>query len=492
MSSDTKVAALELLRQGWPPAIVATELDLNPNTVRGWASKKGYLNGRKKSASSKKDTATSTARRLSAVPDDRGDEGSNPSAGSNAQRGVGRMPESAGGPGSTPGVGSTEIRTRKCMNRDCNERFVPVNGGHFFHHASCRLSDNLWTKEEIFAEEASLLPTAHPLEMAQRAFAQKNQVVRKLQSAISLREYLRHEVRALHDEMPELRFTASSVPGESKSKKKSPRQAVLLLSDWQVGKLENGIGVKVMQEQRLPRILNATRHIVEHFRASGYPLDDLHVQFIGDMIEGCYIYGGQNVTGLDKTSNTHRITRQIAHAAQMQANVVADIASYVRYVFVHSVPGNHGRPNGRNDFADPEDNFDTLAAEWAEDKTHNLKNVVWDITENWWGGFNLWNQQLVALHGDQWNGPLQRIETLLPQWALSGAFGKPNPTVVLLGHRHDFAHIRVNGVHVVQNGTIDGGSNWYQRAYGKASPPTQTLLIFSESHGLESVYPIYF
>ena len=35
---------------------------------------------------------------------------------------------------------------RRCMNRDCIERFTPVNDGHWYHHPDCRQSDRLWTK----------------------------------------------------------------------------------------------------------------------------------------------------------------------------------------------------------------------------------------------------------------------------------------------------------------------------------------------------------
>ena len=215
----------------------------------------------------------------------------------------------------------------------------------------------------------------------------------------------------------------------------------------------------------------------------------VHLVFAGDMIEGCWIYGGQNVNGLDRTGNTHRITTQIGVAANMEASLAASLSGLVDEVIVHSVPGNHGRTNGRNEFSDPEDNFDTMVARWAQDKTSQIPSIKWSIIDEWFGSFTVTNHEVVVLHGDQRRGPVWRLDDLLPRYINSGAFTKPS--LLLCGHRHDFAAFRVGGTTVVQNGTIDGGSNWYLRAYGKASTPTQTVVVMSERFGVEAIYPIY-
>ena len=384
--------------------------------------------------------------------------------------------------------------TRRCRNKGCIHRFVPTSQQHFFC-SDCqglrnKLTDaDLWSQEDILQEEGSLLPGADHLTMAKRAFAQKNQVVRKNTELVSLREYMRHEVRSLYEDNPSLRFPIVPPP-ESRGTGGGEREIILVCSDWQIGKLENGIGVEAMK-RRVQRIQQASRQIVEHFRRSGYEIPRGRLVFGGDMIEGCYIYGGQNVSGLDRTANTHRLTRQIPLAAQLQASVAHDMASYLDEVEVDTVPGNHGRTNGRNDFADPEDNFDTLAAYWSADKTSNTERIKWNIHENWWGGFHSLGHYGVAIHGDQWRGPLSRLDNLLPGWVTSNVFDE-KPSLFLTHHRHDFATIRVNGITVVQNGTIDGGSNWYLKAYGKSSPPTQALIVMSRRYGAEAIYPVLF
>ena len=217
-----------------------------------------------------------------------------------------------------------------------------------------------------------------------------------------------------------------------------------MLSDFQLGKWANGIGVNHAERVRIPRILDATHGWIDQLRDGGRIVNKVHVVYGGDMLEGCFIYKGQNVTGLDRTGNTHRITRQIAKVAEVEARIDQSIAASVAEVDHRSVPGNHGRPNGKNDFADPEDNFDTLASTWAEDKLFIQTNINFFHEEHWWHGFE------------------------------------------------SLGVAEVNGVLVIQNGTIDGGSPWYTQAYGKSSRPVQTLLIMSEGHGVEGIHPIYF
>jgi hypothetical protein len=378
--------------------------------------------------------------------------------------------------------------TRRCRNRDCIERFVPVNAQHWFHAPECRDAPNLWDIEDILREEAALSPSSHPLELAKRAFAQKNQLLRRVSTLTSQRDYLRYEVRAFYDDYPEYRWPPVPVPPRERGS--AQRVVLAQLSDWQIGKVDNGIGVEVMRA-RVERIKEAIRSVVERQRQAGYEVPEVVLSWGGDMIEGCYIYGGQNVTGLDRTGNTHRLVVQMRTTAHLMASVAYDVAHYVESVRSEVVGGNHGRPNGRNDFADPEDNFDLLCGWWASDITAAEPRITWRVHENWWGGFEVLGHRFVSLHGDQWRGPLSRLEDLFPRWLATGGID-PKPEVLLTHHRHDFATLRIGGTLIVQNGTIDGGSSWYLKAYGRAAPPTQVIHVVSPRRAVEAIWPVDF
>ena len=384
--------------------------------------------------------------------------------------------------------------TRRCKNKDCIHRFVPVNDQHFFHESACRNSDNLYTTEEILEEEGQLYPEGNHLEIAKRAFGQKNLALRKVSQLQSLREYLGWEVHDVFTSMPEKRIPAIPSPiliyGKG-DESKGEREIIVQLGDWQIGKLEDGIGVDVMIDQRIPRIKEAMTEIVQRQRDAGFTVNKMHVSFGGDMLEGCQIYAGQNVTGLDRTSNTHRIIRQIAVAADLESEIVTHAATLVDLVEVDAVPGNHGRTNGKNDFADPEDNFDLMISMWAKDKCANTPRITWNIHENWWGGFNTFGHYVVSTHGDSWRGAFHEIENLLPKWVINDVFGA-RPDLVLTHHRHEFRATQVGGIPILQGGTIDGGSKWYLKAYGKSSPPSQSIIVSSPRRCIESVWPLDF
>jgi hypothetical protein len=389
----------------------------------------------------------------------------------------------------TGGVETHTTNTRRCRNRDCIERFVPVNAQNWYHENACRDAPNQWSVEQILQEEGAVPSGSSGVEMAKAAFAQKNTAVRRNAKLQSMRDYLAISVRTFYDEHPE--FLVASVPvplGEEGGK--GEREIIVQLSDWQVGKWEMGFGI----EGTLKRVRDVERAVaamIRRTRDAGYTVNRVHITIGGDMIEGCFIYKSQNVTGLDRTSNTHFLTVQIQTVAHEQAKFIQYVSQLAPEIIVHVVGGNHGRVNGPNDFADPDDNFDVMAARWSQDLTRNLENVTWDISDTWWLGFHSMGHYIVMMHGDQWKGKLETLRTLLPKWITSGVFGA-RPDVVLVHHRHTGAMEEMSKVLVFQNGTIDGGSEWYLKAYGESSTPQQNVIVMSPEYTPEALWPIRF
>jgi predicted nucleic acid-binding Zn ribbon protein len=378
--------------------------------------------------------------------------------------------------------------TRRCRAKLCIERFIPQNPNHWWHEAACRESDLQWDVEEILAEEGALTLNASHLELAKSAFGQKNRALRENSRLRSLREYLTYEIQSFHDENPEYRFPTVKAPKKDTGKK-GEREILVQLSDWQVGKWEAGFGVEGTMA-RVDALMDSVASIVQRQRDAGYKVNRIVTSFGGDMVEGCAIYGAQRALGLDKTSNTHRLTQQIRTVAYKMSEFVTFCGTLAPQVDAYVVGGNHGRTNGPNDYADPEDNFDVMSAWWASDLTRDTKHINWHISENWWGEVFVAGHRGISLHGDQWNGPFSKLETLLPQWVTAGVFGE-KPAFVLVHHRHEERQVEIGGIPVFQNGTIDGGSGWYLRSFGRASRPFQRVLTFSEKYVPESQWPIY-
>lgn len=390
-----------------------------------------------------------------------------------------------------PPVILAPVLTRRCRNKLCIERFVPVNGQHWYHETACSRSELLWTVEEILSEEGSLSPDANPLQMAKIAFAQKSKLVRENATLRSNRDYLTYAVDSFYQDNPE--YVIRDIPRYVPTKKstKGEREILVQLSDWQIGKWENGFGIEATMK-RVEVLKKAVRQIVERQREAGYTVNRVTLSWGGDMIEGCFIYSGQNVTGLDRTDKGHYLTTQIQKAAHEMAYFSADVATYVDEVINEVVGGNHGRVNGQNDVAPAGDNFDVMAGRWASDLTALNPRIQWNIHEEWWGGFYVSGHYVVSFHGDKWRGAdLNPLRNLLPQWIVGGEFPE-KPAMVLTHHRHSYAELDVSGIRVLQNGAIDGGSNWYTQAYGNWATPAQRILVMSERFSPEASWPVYF
>lgn len=470
MNGVNRKLAVEAYGLGHSDMEVAEEFGVSPHTVRRWASEAGVKRG-------------------GLAPQAYDDEADARQAFINA---VG-FPPPEYDPADVAFKPNPNFaaRARRCRNRDCDEEFIPVNAQHWYHEPACAQADDKKTVPEILSEEGGFDSVAAPYDLAQRAFGQKNQVLREVRRLTSQREYLSNEVRRYLKEDPGAVYAPYPEPPPAVGSR-TGREVVLVCSDWQLGKLEGDVGVREVVGRRIPRIREATLQIIENVREAGHAVNKVHLVFAGDMIEGCYIYGGQNVTGLDRTGNTHRLVKQIHLCAAEQAQLAMALAAHVPEVVVHSVPGNHGRPNGRNDFADPADNFDTMAIEWARDKAAAQENITWQVEDDWFTSFDSMGHQLVVIHGDQWRQGFEQLERLLPKWVTAGEFGIGKPDVFITAHRHSFKMADINGITVVQNGTIDGGSRYFSKATGITSQPEQTVLVMSEKHAVENIWPIYF
>jgi len=393
------------------------------------------------------------------------------------------------------GTGASQIpsTTRRCRNKLCIERFVPINTSHWYHEPACAQAEYKWEVKEILTEEGGLAIGARPNEMAKRAFGQKNDANRKVLKLTSMREFFAYLIEDLIGARGIGRIKAVPIPKPTKG---NLREIIVVLSDWQLGKLEvspdgQKIGVKVMEEKRLPRIMDAVVAVLGKERAAGHRVDTIRMVFAGDMIEGCFIYRGQNVSGLDRTSNTHRLIEQIELCARLQAEMAVTFAAHVPKVIVESVPGNHGRVNARTEFADNEDNFDTLAVRWAATYSVNQKNIEWSRNDNWFTSFEVLGHPVTAIHGDKWRSTsIEPLDKLLKGWVLADLF--PKPELFITAHRHNYQTRTIGNINVIQNGTIDGGSNYFTESTGMTNPPMQAIVVASEARVAESYWPVDF
>ncbi len=152
------------------------------------------------------------------------------------------------------------------------------------------------------------------------------------------REYAQLLVDAAKDNLHICKFAPVKAP--TFSKKPKEEVAVAMCADWQTGKKTPSYNVDVL-EREIKYYANRIARITEIHR-KGYPVRNLHVWALGDMVEGELIFPGQ----------AHRIEaslyqQTLVHGPRIFVDFLRTMLTIFERVDVWCVPGNHGSLGGR-------------------------------------------------------------------------------------------------------------------------------------------------
>ena len=281
------------------------------------------------------------------------------------------------------------------------------------------------------------------------------------------------------------------VPTPKPDKRKlAPEAAILMLADWQVGKVTPTYSSDVAAE-RVKILTRKVQKLVAIQRAD-HPVKELHIFLLGDLVEGEDIFPGQ----------AHLIDgglySQIFQTAEMLAGLVRTLAAEFETVNVVGVIGNHGRM-GRFGSVRPESNADAIAYRTASMIVANEPRIKWKETftkgeRHWHEYVSVLGRKWLLFHGEQLKGgsfgfPWYSLAKRLSGWALALDGGKPD--YAAFGHWH--TPVRV----VAADGRITAfgcgsieSSNTYAQEWVAASGEPAQWLLFQTPSGLSAEYLI--
>ena len=286
-------------------------------------------------------------------------------------------------------------------------------------------------------------------------------------------------------------------PVRTKSTKLPEREAVLLLSDWQLGELvgiEETGGVNAysweIATERAGRLVTAVvGNMLNQMQA--YRVSRLVVAVLGDIVEGHDIFNGQ-AWSLERDAAVQSLDGSELMAGVI-CGIVEELAPRGVTVDVYCVPGNHGKPGGRKAGATPMTfSFDYLLYRMLEKEL--AKQPIREVGIEPAGRllFEAAGQVFLMTHGNEvrgWGGfPFygldkthakltMELETLFTFW--------------LLGHWHSEATLPAGRGKRVVNGTMVGANQLTQAAVLTTSTPCQKLLYISRDFGLaEEAYMV--
>ena len=282
-------------------------------------------------------------------------------------------------------------------------------------------------------------------------------------------------------------------PPAPRPKNEVPHIAMLDVSDIHVGEkvdpvLTGGLSQYdfAMFKSRGERLHHGVSRIVDIHRRA-YPVDDLYVNFLGDIVTGEAIYRGQAFQ-ID-TSLLH----QVFEGGYWLANFLRDFARMFKTVHVRCVSGNHGRgyERGQNH---PRTNWDIAVYMLLKIMLADHPNVDIELAETSYLVYSIPGHERfrhALIHGDQaraWMG--------IPFYGMERAGAKMQSMLgipldyVHAGHHHNEADWPSNRVEFLLNGSWVGGSDLSVNKLFRTSRPTQNLFFCHPKRGIAATYHV--
>lgn len=239
--------------------------------------------------------------------------------------------------------------------------------------------------------------------------------------------------------------------------------AVAIFSDWHFGIKEknmfNEINVDILKQ----RVEKLTDDIIKYCHHNS--VDTLHVEILGDMVNGLIHIG-------TRISNEEDVISQSMHCAEVICQALNKLAKYIPNIKVYTTMGNHGRvfANKKEQALDSE-NFERLIPWYIKGRLENNVELVESLIEDdEILVIKFLNETIFAVHGhnDKFGNAVTNLSKLL----------KVFPTEVHLGHFHAYKEFDDCDMTTTVNGTLSG-TDKYAKSIRKSSKPMQSLMIYN-------------
>lgn len=289
---------------------------------------------------------------------------------------------------------------------------------------------------------------------------------------------------ALVKAVKEAAFEAAVVTGrpkpvprrKAKDSDGEPEEAVLHLTDWQLGKRTADYDTEVCIE-RIRTVVEKARRITD-IQRKDHPVPGATVMFGGDHVEGVSIFPGQAYE-VDSTSYA-----QLMAAAGLMSEVVLTLLQDFDHVTVHSVPGNHGRIGRRGDMP-RHDNLDNIAYAIARNQLAGQDRVTWEENLSWYAHVVIGRWSSLLVHGDQVKNvagtPMFALARRATAWSSSMPF---KWTDMFVGHYHQNLVLQLpSGGMVRMTPATESSSEFASEFMAAKGRPGQRLLYVHPGNG---------
>lgn len=268
-----------------------------------------------------------------------------------------------------------------------------------------------------------------------------------------------------------------------------PHIAMVDISDVHLGEvvdpvLTGGLSQynKTLFRERGERLRRGVHKIIGIHRKA-YAVDELYLNFLGDIVTGEVVYPGQAFQ-VDMS-----LMMQIFEGAHYFANMLRDFARMYKAVHIRCVAGNHGREKGRH----PRTNWDVMFYKILQILMADHANVDIEISETSWLAYHIPGHERfnhVLIHGDV------KGWASIPWYGFERTGASTQSMLGLLvsyihaGHVHNPADWTSNRIEFLVNGAWVGGSDLSVNRMARNSRPIQNLYFCHPRRGVTARYPL--
>lgn len=338
--------------------------------------------------------------------------------------------------------------------------------------------------------------SSDPANYWRERFAEANRTIVKLEKHSTA-------IRVLVDEIQKMVPTAySPLPSVTSRARKGARggrsqTAHLLLSDSHTGQIvtpDQTLGLGTYGPQQFLRRLKYVEDSVlsicsEHVTT---PLDELVIAVLGDMIHGNLQHGNE-------AAHIMPIVDQVVVTAHALAQFIRNVAPHFPRVRIKSVVGNHSRWGDQRKMptVNRYSNFDTLVYEIARGLLREVKNVDWNIDEQPFAFYKVYDYAMLAVHGDHLRGGDKALG--IPAHAIGREISynaqvfptshlEKAPNYYLIGHLHRPMELPHANGDVFYNGGFPGVDNYSFASKLVPSQPSQKLFLIHPTNGRSATW----
>jgi hypothetical protein len=295
---------------------------------------------------------------------------------------------------------------------------------------------------------------------------------------------------AAYDAFSQYTMPVIKSPSFQKNGSKTPEVAVAVFADWQLGKVTPSYNSEVLS-QRIEEYTDKMLEICQIQRAH-HSVKELHVWFLGDIVEGEEIFPGQSHL-IDSG-----LYRQVGvYGPQIITAFLQKALQNFEKIKVVGIIGNHGAVGGRaRKQHDPETNMDRLLYKIVSLIFKDEPRIIFDIPDgagerNWYAIDTIGDYSTLLMHGDQ-----------LPQPSNFGAYYKKvmgwkdgaipeHFDDVFIGHYHQQFKVTIGSSMLRISGSPESYNTYAQEFFSSMSRPCQHLMFIHPEHGVTSEYSIW-